>query len=66
MPQRRSLWYIVHYQVRRSDGVVVVHHELVVVQDTADLCYDLAPRHYLVKRLSGNSAHRIITNGGCG
>ena len=47
-----SLWYTVHYKIRWPDGIVAIHHELVVVQPRTNFCYDLVLYQYLAGWLS--------------
>ena len=54
-------WLIVHHEIRRPDGVIVIHHELVVIQSIADFSQDLSPHQCPVKELQSDDTHRIVT-----
>ena len=61
MQERTSLWHIMHHKIRWSDGIIIIHHEFVVVQPGTDFRQDLTPRQYPAERSYGHNVHRIIT-----
>jgi hypothetical protein len=59
---RASLWFVVHNEIRRSYGVVVIHHEFVIVQadrtgfrQYLSVCYQWLANNYFYV-----NAHRIV------
>ena len=62
-PTRLPTEYIVHYKIRRPDGIIViVHDDLFVVQFGTNSPDPLVPGDYPAKVRSGNDAHRIVAS----
>ena len=55
---------IVHHQIRWPDGIIVIHHEFVVIQPSADFGNDLFLHQHPAGELTVNDAHRIVTSTG--
>ena len=55
------LLYIVHHEIRRPDGIIVIHREFVVIQASTDFSQDLYPHQCPAGGLSNNT-HGIIAS----